>query len=230
MGKLAVVVVAAGKGTRMGTAVSKQFLLLQDKPILMHTLETFEHAREVDEIVIVTGKDDVSMVGELVKKGHFVKVKGIVEGGSERQHSVAHGLRALAHDAEWVMVHDAVRPFVRQEHITALYAQAIQCDAAVLAVPVKETIKLVDEHGVIVNTPDRDRLWSIQTPQCFRTSLLMEAHERAEADRFLGTDDAMLVERMGAPVKIVRGGYDNIKITTPEDLQWAEVLIKERDY
>jgi 2-C-methyl-D-erythritol 4-phosphate cytidylyltransferase len=218
---LGVVVVAAGRGTRMGTAESKQFLMLQDKPVFIYTLEAFAAVPEVNEIVLVTGADDVQRCREWIDRHQIAKVTDVIVGGSERQHSVHRGLECL--HTEWVMVHDGVRPFVGRDEIQRCLEIAREFGASVLAVPVKDTIKQVNEEGVITATPDRRSLWSIQTPQTFRLSDLLRAHEAAEHEGFLGTDDSMLVERLGIPVRVVEGKYTNIKITTPEDLDIAEL-------
>lgn len=221
-----VIIVAAGRGTRMGTKESKQYLQLADKPILVHTLELFQSMDTVKEAVLVVGSDDVERCRNWVTHYGITKVKSVVAGGDERQHSVYCGLKALSTD--WVMVHDGVRPLVTAAAVQSCCAKAEQSGAAVLAVPVKDTIKQVDEAGVIVSTPDRRSLWAIQTPQAFRRVLLLEAHERARAEQFIGTDDAMVVERLGANVIVAEGEYTNIKITTPEDLPWAEFLLTKR--
>ncbi|MGO4548938.1 2-C-methyl-D-erythritol 4-phosphate cytidylyltransferase [Paenibacillus sp. 2TAB23] len=221
-----VIIVAAGKGTRMGTKESKQYLQLADKPILVHTLELFQSLDWVKEAVLVVGSDDVERCSGWVKEYGMSKVTAVVAGGKERQHSVHCGLQELTTD--WVMVHDGVRPLVTADAVRACCSQAEQSGASVLAVPVKDTIKQVNEAGVIVSTPDRRSLWAIQTPQAFRRVLLLEAHERALAEQFVGTDDAMVVERMGVNVTVAEGEYTNIKITTPEDLPWAEFLLAKR--
>lgn len=220
-----VIVVAAGKGTRMGTAESKQYLLLEGKPILVHTLETFERMPEAQEVVLVVGEHDVERCRGYAAQYGLAKAR-VVPGGAERQHSVLRGLEALSEAAEWVLVHDGVRPFVREDRVRACWRKAMETSAAVLAVPVKDTIKVLDGDGVIVSTPDRRTLWAIQTPQAFRRSVLEEAHRQAERDGVLGTDDAMLVERLGLKVHVVESDYTNIKITTPEDLAWAAWLVK----
>lgn len=220
---LGVVVVAAGRGTRMGTAESKQFLLLRDKPVFIYTLEAFAAVSEVREIVLVTGADDVQRCREWVDKHQVAKVVHVIAGGSERQHSVQRGLECL--QTEWVMVHDGVRPFVGRDDIRRCLEMAREFGAAVLAVPVKDTIKQVNEEGMITATPDRRSLWSIQTPQTFRLSELLLAHAAAGRTGFVGTDDSMLVERLGIPVRVVEGGYRNIKITTREDLDVAQLWI-----
>lgn len=221
-----VIIVAAGRGTRMGTKENKQYLQLADKPILVHTLELFQSMETVKEAVLVVGSDDVERCRKWVLQYGITKVTAVVAGGKERQHSVYCGLQELTTD--WVMVHDGVRPLVTADAVHACCAQAEQSGASVLAVPVKDTIKQVNEAGVIVSTPDRRSLWAIQTPQAFRRVLLLEAHERALAEQFVGTDDAMVVERMGVSVTVAEGEYTNIKITTPEDLPWAEFLLAKR--
>ncbi|SCW73408.1 2-C-methyl-D-erythritol 4-phosphate cytidylyltransferase [Paenibacillus tianmuensis] len=224
--KLGVVVVAAGRGSRMRTQESKQYLLLDGKPILVHTLELFDRLEAVSDVVLVTGADDVERCRGYIETYGLRKVKRVIPGGKERQDSVYQGLLALDGAVRWVMVHDGVRPFADREHIVACLDKAIETEAAVLAVPVKDTIKIVDGEGLIQATPDRRSLWAIQTPQAFRFSLLREAHERAREEGFVGTDDAMLVERLGVRVAVVEADYYNIKITTPEDLPWAEWIIR----
>lgn len=222
MGKLGVVVVAAGKGSRMQSAESKQYLQLGNRPILVHTLELFQSIAEVDEIVLVVGEGDLDRCRLYASQYELSKVKQVLAGGAERQDSVGRGLQALSSDTDWVLVHDGVRPFVSQKQVLSCWYQAMEHEAAVLAVPVKDTIKVVNQAGQIQSTPDRRSLWAIQTPQAFRLALLREAHEQAAAETYIGTDDAMLVERMGVVVQVVEGDYYNIKITTPEDLPWAQ--------
>ncbi|HEY4432221.1 MAG TPA: 2-C-methyl-D-erythritol 4-phosphate cytidylyltransferase [Paenibacillus sp.] len=221
-----VVIVAAGRGTRMGTVESKQYLLLQGKPIIVHTLEVFQQHELISEIVLVTGKEDLERCREWIQLYKLDKVKAIVPGGSERQHSVHKGLLKLR--TQWVMVHDGVRPFVQPYEIEACYERAKQIGASVLAVPVKDTIKQVDKEGKVISTPDRRSLWAIQTPQTFRLSELLDAYATAERDEFIGTDDSSLAERAGIPVSVVEGSYRNIKITTPEDLDFAEFTERNR--
>jgi 2-C-methyl-D-erythritol 4-phosphate cytidylyltransferase len=228
MGALGVVVVAAGKGSRMGTAESKQYLRLEDKPILVYALEVFQHCEVIDEIILVVGQEDVGRCRQYIELYGIAKCRAVVAGGTERQSSVYAGLQELSPDIDWVMVHDGVRPFVTSEQIGRLWEAVRLHSAAVLAVPVKDTVKVIHPEGWIESTPDRSRLWSIQTPQAFRLTELVSAHASAAADGYLGTDDAMLVERMGKRVHIVQGDYTNIKITTPEDLQWGAYLLKER--
>lgn len=218
------VVVAAGRGSRMGTAEPKQYLALAGKPILLHALERFEAMPEIGEIVLVTGADEIGRCEALCAAHGLRKVRRIVAGGAERQQSVHRGLAAAT--GEWVLVHDAVRPLVTPEAVRRCMAQAEAAGAAVLAVPVKDTIKVVDEAGRIAATPDRRTLRAVQTPQAFRRELLLACHERAAREGFAATDDAGVVERYGHPVAVAEGEYSNVKITTPEDLTAAEWLLR----
>ncbi|WP_110934284.1 2-C-methyl-D-erythritol 4-phosphate cytidylyltransferase [Paenibacillus bouchesdurhonensis] len=217
-----VVIVAAGRGTRMGTKESKQYLMLQDKPIVIHTLEVFDRHPLITEIVLVTGEQDVERARAWIDEYGITTSIKVIPGGAERQHSVYQGLLQMS--STWVLVHDGVRPFVTEEQVTSCYEAAIAHGASVLAVPVKDTVKQVDEQGWVTATPDRRSLWAIQTPQAFCRSDLMQAHEQAERDGFVGTDDSMLVERLGVSVRVVEGAYSNIKITTPDDLDYAEFI------
>ncbi|MEI7027634.1 2-C-methyl-D-erythritol 4-phosphate cytidylyltransferase [Paenibacillus sp. y28] len=228
MGSIGVIVVAAGRGSRMGTAESKQYLLLKEKPIVVHTLEVFERIAEVSSVVLVVGAQDVERNEAFVRQYRLSKVKAVVAGGRERQESVYFGLQALPARLEWILVHDGVRPFVQEADVLRCWRKARDTGAAVLAVPVKDTIKVVDAGGEIRSTPDRSSLWAIHTPQAFRADWLRDAHEQAREHSFLGTDDAMVVERAGHTVHVVEGSYTNVKITTPEDLQLAEWLLSAR--
>ncbi|MNM80437.1 2-C-methyl-D-erythritol 4-phosphate cytidylyltransferase [compost metagenome] len=225
-GDTGVIVVAAGRGTRMGTVESKQYLMLDGKPIFIHTLEVFHRHPSISQIVLVTGEQDVDRCRSWIAEYGMAEQIQVIPGGAERQHSVRQGLLSLS--TPWVLVHDGVRPFVTREQITACCEAARTYGAAVLAVPVKDTIKLADEQGWVAATLDRRSLWAIQTPQAFRRADLLAAHERAAEDEFVGTDDAMLVERLSISVKLVEGAYDNIKITTPEDLGYAEFIRGKR--
>ncbi|HUC91417.1 MAG TPA: 2-C-methyl-D-erythritol 4-phosphate cytidylyltransferase [Paenibacillus sp.] len=220
------VIVAAGRGTRMGAAESKQYLPLLNKPILAHTLAVFDGMSEIRDIVLVTEAGDVERCRRLAAEHGLRKVAAVVPGGGERQHSVRLGLAAAR--TPWVMVHDGVRPLVTPESVRRCMEAAYRHGAAVLAVPVKDTIKKVDAAGIIESTPDRRSLWAIQTPQAFRRDLLEQCHSRAEREGFVGTDDAMVVERYGHPVAVAEGDYTNIKITTPDDLPYAAFLLAGR--
>jgi 2-C-methyl-D-erythritol 4-phosphate cytidylyltransferase len=223
-----VVILAAGVGKRMNSTTPKQFLKLQGKPILIHTLETFEKHHRISWITVVTNQDSFAQVNHMLHKYGLQKVRQIVIGGEERQDSVYAGIKVT--QTELIMVHDAVRAFVTADEISALIDEVSENQpAATLAVPVKDTIKKVNEAGLVEETLNRQELWSIQTPQMFERNLLLQAHERALTHEVLATDDAMLVEMLGSPVKIVRGEYTNIKITTPDDIFLGEAILAKRE-
>ncbi len=213
---------AAGRGRRFGSDRNKVLCDLAGRPILAHTLETFENCDDVDEIIVVTGKEDIEAVGVIVDRFGFSKVANVVEGGENtRQESVCKGLRHVR--GEIVAVHDGARPFVTSDIISRTISEARLSGACVAAVPVVDTIKRASNDMTIVETPVRDGLYSVQTPQTFRTDVLRNAFEKAERDRFTATDDAALVEYSGKEVKIVAGSYDNIKITTRSDMGIANM-------
>ena len=226
--KVCTLIPAAGKGHRMAHSVKKPYLKLAEKPILTHTIQRFEQNTAVDAIFVIVDEADFSECRTTVLEPYpFTKVQELVAGGETRQMSVYNGVRALAEDVEFIIVHDGVRPFVTDEMIFECLTAADEYGAAVAAVPVKDTIKVADEDCFITQTPERERLWAVQTPQVFRKSLLKEAHELAQVRQITGTDDAVLVEQLGFPVKLVMGSYANLKITTPVDLQVAEVLLAD---
>jgi 2-C-methyl-D-erythritol 4-phosphate cytidylyltransferase len=224
--KIVALILAAGQGRRMGTARKKPYLLLGGKPVVYYTLFEFEQSPLIDEIVLVVGKVEVEYArSSLVDAFQFKKVSTIVAGGLKRQDSVWEGLRAVKSDCEVVMVHDGVRPFISQALLERTCRAMEGCVAAIVAVPVKDTIKSVSPQREVLTTLDRSTLWAIQTPQAFRRDILEKAFRQAIADRFYATDDAALVERLGEPVTVVEGSYDNIKITTPEDLVLGETIL-----
>lgn len=229
--KTSAVVLAAGQGKRMNSKIQKQYLLIKDKPVLYYALRAFQDST-VDEIILVTGADEVDYCKEtFVKEYGFTKINAVVAGGRERYHSVCEGLKMA--QGEYVFIHDGARPFVTNDIIERAYQCVRREDACVAAVPVKDTIKLADENGYVQATPNRSLLWSIQTPQAFRTDLIRQAYrslmEQEEAVLKKGiqiTDDAMVVETFTEhPVKLIEGAYENIKITTPEDLKIAEIFL-----
>jgi len=211
---------AAGTGSRVGGRRPKQFLRVRGVPLLVLTLRALAAAREVAGIVVAAPPRAVETTRALLERYGIPRLVGVVAGGRERQESVWLGLQALAADAEIVVVHDAVRPFITRALIDAVIDGARCHGAAVCGLPVRETVKRVRE-GRVEATVDRVALWTIQTPQAFRAALLREAHDKARRDGFVGTDDAMLVERLGHPVRVVPGLAGNVKITTPEDLRRA---------
>jgi 2-C-methyl-D-erythritol 4-phosphate cytidylyltransferase len=216
---IGVVIPAAGTGRRMGGATAKQFLLLEGLPVLVRTVQRFDSSTVVDDIVLAVAESECDAVRALLAPFAPSKLRVVVPGGAERQDSVASGLGVLATDI--VLVHDAVRPFASHGLIAAVAAEAVRSGAAVAAVRMKETIKIDDGAGKVLSTPERGSLWVAQTPQGFAAALLKEAFSQAAKEGFVGTDDASLVERLGVAVTLVEGEYDNIKITTPEDLEWA---------
>jgi 2-C-methyl-D-erythritol 4-phosphate cytidylyltransferase len=219
---------AAGMGKRMGASINKQYLQLAGMPIVARTISLFENAPFIDGIFLVTPADEIPFCREQVVEAHgFRKVLEIVPGGKERQNSVMNGLRALqarAGEQDVVLIHDGVRPLISPELLRQSIDVARDCDGALVAVPAKDTIKTVRD-GIVIATPDRDTLWQAQTPQAFRYGVIFAAHLAAEQEGFMGTDDASLVERRGGAVRIIRGDYRNIKITTPEDIALAEAFL-----
>lgn len=221
------VIVAAGKGKRMGTEISKQFLPLCGKEILAHTVEKFEKAEKIRDIILVTGEDSLQDVQDMTQEYGWKKIRSIVAGGKGRQDSVWNGLQEVSVDAEIVLIHDGVRPFVTEDILDISVETALEMGGCVTGVPAKDTIKVCNSENIAVDTPDRSTLWQIQTPQTFRRELIMKAYEQAKEDGFVGTDDASLAEHSGYPVKVIMGSYRNIKITTKEDLLIGEAFLKE---
>ncbi len=222
------VVPAAGMGKRMGADINKQYLLLDGMPIVARTLQVLQQCDLIAGIILVTPEQEIPYCrSEVVERYNLTKVLCIVPGGSERQHSVMNGLTELIKHAlpeDIVLIHDGVRPFIDSQLLHLSYKTACDTGGALVAVPVKDTIKTVHDD-IITGTPDRSNLCQAQTPQTFRFDVILKAHIQAELDRFLGTDDCSLVERMGGNIKIVRGNYRNIKITTPEDMVLAEAFL-----
>lgn len=232
--KIAAVCLAAGQGKRMESKVQKQYLLIQDKPVLYYSLKAFQDS-SVEEIVLVVGAGEEEYCQkEIVDKYGFTKVRAIVAGGKERYHSVFHGLQAVR-EADYVLIHDGARPFLTQEIINRCVEGAKEYRACVAGMPVKDTIKLADSEGNIESTPERSRVWMIQTPQSFEYSLIKDAYTTLIEQENKGiktsipvTDDAMVVEYfLNQKVHLVYGSYENIKITTPEDMRIAEAFLKK---
>ena len=227
------IVLAAGQGKRMQSSVHKQYLLIKGKPVLYYSLKAFEESI-IDDIVLVVGEGEEDFCRkEILDKYGFRKIRAVVCGGKERYHSVAYGIRTINWECEYIFIHDGARPFIDHEIIKRVFAAVKQFKACVVGMPVKDTIKIADEKGFVANTPDRSLIWQIQTPQVFKRQLIAAAYEKllAEEKDLLAegvkvTDDAMVVEYfMSVPVKLVQGSYQNIKITTPEDLNIAEIFV-----
>jgi len=223
--KVQAIIPAAGMGTRLKSETIKSMILIHGKPLLIYTLEIFEMSPSVQSVVLVVPKDRSAEFEEMVKRYSLTKVSRIVSGGATRRESVYNGLKALDQDTETVVVHDAARPLVTVDLIERAIESCEQTRAAVVAVPVKPTIKRVDPETMCVRqTLARRGLWEIQTPQVFKKETLVRAHQQPWEEE--ATDDAMLVENLGEAVKIVEGNYRNIKVTTPEDLVMAEAFLK----
>ena len=217
---------AAGQSRRMQSVSNKNFLMLDGQPILNRTLQVFSSIEEITDFIIAASTDEISYIEQLISI--VEKPCKIVEGGSERQYSIANALNVLPDSTEIVLVHDAARPLISVETINAVIESARSFGGAIAAVPAKNTIKVVDGDLFVESTPPRSKLVEVQTPQGFRRDILLKAYTQAERDGFLGTDDSSLVERLGVRVKVVVSDYRNIKITTPEDLSIAEALLGRR--
>ena len=229
--KTIAIIAAGGQGKRIIATDSerklpKQFLMLRDKPVLAHTVDKFERCELVDEIVVAVPEDYLGYCSQaIVDKYSFRKVRKVICGGKERQDSVHLGLKACPNNTSIVVIHDGVRPLISVDRISESIKMCQEKKAVVVAVPVEETIKRV-EQGNIVTTLDRSKLWLTQTPQTFEYKLISDAYEKARENNFEGTDDSVLVERLGHEVTILEGDYKNIKITTMEDLHAAEKLLE----
>lgn len=223
-----VIIPAAGQGNRMRSSSNKIFLPLLDMPMFLHSILTFSSCSEVDNLLVVVAVDEVEQVENILRGWSSIKPWRVVVGGSERQHSIANAIKVLPATTNFVLVHDGARPLLTVQCIKNVIQAARQYKAAVVAVAVKDTIKTVDENGWVTGTLERRTLWSIQTPQGFDATLLRQAYDKAAEDGFVGTDDASLVERLGVKVKVIPGCYENIKVTTPEDLIIVAALLKER--
>ena len=218
---------AAGASRRMGTGTNKIFLELGGESVLVRTLKTFSQSARINFLIVVT--NEVETVTEILNVTPNLKPFAVTAGGSERQYSIANGLKLVPNDAEIVLVHDAARPLINLETIENVIDAAEKFGGAIAAVPEKNTIKVIDAEGFVKSTPPRAELVAVQTPQGFKKEILMRAYEQAALDNFLGTDDASLVERIDGKIKIVQSSYKNIKITTPEDIQIAETFLKEKN-
>ncbi|MDF2879366.1 MAG: 2-C-methyl-D-erythritol 4-phosphate cytidylyltransferase [Clostridia bacterium] len=237
-GKVAAIILAAGSGKRMESNVPKQYLEMGGKPILYYSLKAFEES-SIDEIILVVGEGEGEYCRkEIIEKYQFLKVNKIVTGGKERYNSVYNGLKASSCDVSYVLIHDGARPFITIETIEEIIKSLSLHKACVVGVPVKDTIKLVNTNGNIENTPDRNKLWAVQTPQAFSYELIKKAYDiimkeleedkiESKKQRLNITDDAMILEyTLKTSVRMIKGDYKNIKITTPEDILVGEVFLK----
>lgn len=227
--KSTAIVLAAGQGKRMNSKVQKQFLLIKGKPVLYYSLSCFQNSREIEEIIVVTGKESINFCKqEIIEAYGFSKVKAVIPGGKERYDSVYAGLCACE-DSDYVFIHDGARPFLSNDMIRRGKEAVLDYGACVIGMPSKDTIKIADENGMVESTPSRNKVWNIQTPQIFSYTAIREAHEKARQQNMADiTDDAMVIERFGnMKIKLVEGSYGNIKITTPEDIVVAEKILEK---
>ena len=221
--KVSAIIPAAGMGIRMGSHIPKQFLSLAGKPVLHHTLSVLAQCSVVNEIILVVSENEIEKAQQQFQDS-LPKVTKIIEGGRERQDSVYNGLQSLDPEADIVVIHDGVRPFVSEDLIRETIEAAHKFGAAITAIPVSDTIKKVNEGGLVERTIDRNGLWRVQTPQAFQVSLLKEAFAKAQSDNFYGTDESALIEYLGREVKVIPGSEFNIKITRSEDLVLGETI------
>jgi 2-C-methyl-D-erythritol 4-phosphate cytidylyltransferase len=220
------IIVGAGKGVRMNRTTPKQYLLLQQVPILVYSIKAFNACRDVHQIILVVPPADIRYCSEkILAPVDMNKPVKVIAGGERRQDSVRNGLLAIDDKESIVVIHDGVRPFIAPQHISACIAGAAETGACILAIPVSDTLKAVNGDFQIDATVSRDGLWFAQTPQAFHYKNIMDAHESAGREGFSCTDDAALVERMGIQVRVIHGSRRNIKITDPEDLAMAEALL-----
>lgn len=222
---ISTIIVAGGNGTRLNSSVPKQYLKILDKEVIIHTIEKFEMVKEIEEIIIVVSKEYLKFC---INTLEYYKIKNckIVCGGETRQQSVYNGLQNVKEGTKIVLVHDSVRPFINKDHIYTLIKETSKDMSCAVGVKVKDTIKVCNHKNEVLETPNRDMLWSIQTPQCFSFEVLKKAHDKAKEEDFIGTDDCSLVERIGGNIKIIEGSYKNIKITTKEDLVYCKFILE----
>lgn len=224
-GMVSAIIVAAGKGVRMNNTVRKQYMNLAGRPILAHSLLTFDSSSQIENIFLVIPKEDFDYCQKNILSCLKLQSEvNLVPGGGQRQESVFNGLQAIEKKTDTVVIHDGVRPFIRAEDIVACITGAKDFGACILGIPAGDTLKHVNKSGIIEKTHDREAMWLAQTPQAFQYELIVKAHEAAQRDGYKGTDDALLVERLGVKVKMINGSQSNIKITTKEDLKLAQAI------
>lgn len=220
------IILAGGKGRRMGEPINKQYLKINQHPILYYTLKAFSQSNSIDEIIVVVAEDEIDYCRkEIIEKYNFLKVKDVVIGGKERQDSVLNGLSA-ASNCEIVLIHDGARPFVNQSIISDAIIYANLYGATACGVQPKDTIKIKDSLGFSLETPDREMLFCVQTPQAFKYDLILDCHKKIREEGIKVTDDTTVVERYGNRVYLYKGSYDNIKVTTPEDLEIGRQILE----
>jgi 2-C-methyl-D-erythritol 4-phosphate cytidylyltransferase len=222
------IVLAGGAGKRMGSSTNKQFLLLDNKPIIVHTLQVFQDCRPIDGIYLVVNHKDLPMIQEeILEQYHFSKILKLVIGGRLRQDSVRNGLEAIDEACDIVTIHDAARPFVSPSFVEKSICLMEMFDAIIPAIPAKDTIKTISKEGFVMKTLERDSLWHVQTPQTFKYELIIKAYREGMAKKLCGYDDSTFIEYFGKKVKVMEGSPYNIKITTPEDLIIAKGILSQ---
>lgn len=227
--RIVALVPAAGRGLRMGGSVPKQFLVLGGQPLILHSLHVLQASSAIEEIILAVPQNEMDYcLDEIVAKHRFTKVTKVVPGGHERQESVRHALEAVHEDVDVVLVHDAVRPFLTEHMVEGVVKAARTMGAAIIAIPMRDTVKQVRADHIIERTVDRQSLWLAQTPQAFRRDWLLAAHRKAHAEGIRATDDAYLIEWAGHSVCVVEGSGDNIKVTKPEDMVIGEAILASR--
>lgn len=222
------IVAAAGFGKRMELSYPKQFLEYKGKPLFLYSLLTGEKSDKIHGIIIITQKENIDKIYDVCKENNIKKVLDIVQGGKERQESIFNGIKAIERIKNLdkkpiIFVQDSVRPFFKEKYIEMSLEELDknnELSGVIIGVPVKDTIKVVNDNGIITSTPERKSLMAANTPQVFRYEILKKAYDDAQNIKFLGTDDSSLIERIGGKVEVIIGDYDNIKITTPEDLKF----------
>ena len=220
------IILCAGKSTRMG--YNKMLLRIGAKTVFERTVEASEDCESIDEIIIAAPSESVEEYSEIVRNNGYAKVVGIVEGGATRQGSVANALKSVCDECEYIAVHDGARPLIKDESITLVAKAAIETGGAVAAIKSVDTLKSVDENGIITATVDREMTVQVRTPQIFKKEILLEAHEKAKMEGFEGTDECMLVERINKPIQTVITGRENIKLTYPEDVLYMTDVLRAR--
>lgn len=227
MGKFfSAIILSAGSSTRMG--YNKMLLKVGSKTVFERTVEAFENCDTINEIIIAAPKANVEEYSELVKKCGYTKVVAVVSGGDTRQESVANALKEISPECEYISVHDGARPLIREESIALVAENAVKYGGAVAAVKSVDTLKGIDEEGKIISTVDREKTVQVRTPQMFKKEILLEAHRKAKEEGFEGTDECMLVERLGERIQTVITGIDNIKLTYPEDVLYMTEVLRQR--
>ena len=223
------IILAGGSGTRMGAGITKQLMPLCDKPVIVHTLLAFERCECINEIIVSAREDEMGLYKRFADGYGITKLRGIVKGGGTRQQSVFNALKHLDTKCEYIAIHDGARPLITPEQIEKCAYEAVKHDCACAASPAKDTVKIADAIGYIASTPERARVWCAATPQIFRSEIYRAAAFYAKRDGYEGTDDASLVEALGFKVKLVDCGYENIKITTPDDITTAQMILEKRN-